>query len=98
MSESRNSMFTHLIGWLAMGVIGLLAVPSAQADALVVSSTYTNQVLRYNGAGTFTGAEVDAGSGGLNYPAGAVFGRDNNLYVSSLGTSQVLRSFTGAMK
>jgi DNA-binding beta-propeller fold protein YncE len=57
---------------------------------LYVSSTATNQVLRFNGT---TGAFVDvfASGGGLTGPYGLAFGPDGNLYVSSVYTNQVLR-------
>ena len=49
-------------------------------------------MLRYNGeTGEFLGAFVTSRSGGLDIPAGLVFGPDGNLYVSSRGTDEVLR-------
>jgi len=62
----------------------------AKAQDLYVSSSHTDQVLRYNGT---TGAfmNVFASGGGLDEPLGLVFGPDGNLYVSSGVTDQVLR-------
>src|SRR5262249_13544038 len=60
------------------------------------SSANTNQILRYDGTGAFSGVFVPAGSAGLTGPAGLAFGPDRNhdgvrdLYVASNGTNQVL--------
>jgi DNA-binding beta-propeller fold protein YncE len=57
-----------------------------------VSSSFTNQVLRYNGTtGAFIDDFVPQASGDLFAPAGLVFGPDGNLYVSSSSNSGVLR-------
>jgi hypothetical protein len=85
----------RLVGWV-LSVILLLGVPSAQAVDLLVSSFFTDQVLRYDGAtGAFLNAFVAAGSGGLSGPARLIFGPDGHLYVSSIDTAQVLR-YNGA--
>ena len=65
----------------------------------IVSSTFTNEILRYDGqSGAFRGALVtddpatpEDESGGLTNPAGLVFGPDGTLYVSSNTTHEVLR-------
>src|SRR5262249_33184485 len=63
-----------------------------QDGNLYVSSFGTNNVLRYDGnTGTFLGAFVAAGSGGLRAPEGLAFGPDGDLYVVSQGTNSVLR-------
>ena len=52
--------------------------------------------MRYNGTtGAFVGAFVSTGSGGLDRPAGLIFGPDGNLYVSSQNNDAVLR-YNGA--
>ncbi|MCP3904707.1 MAG: DUF11 domain-containing protein, partial [Planctomycetes bacterium] len=43
------------------------------------------------GTGDFIDTFVPAGSGGLSGPLGLTFGPDRNLYVSSIGTNEVLR-------
>jgi streptogramin lyase len=57
---------------------------------LYVSSSGSNQVLRFDGS---TGASmgVFASGGGLRQPRGLVFGPDGNLYVCSSNTDEVLR-------
>ena len=52
----------------------------------------TNAIYEYSGStGAFLSTFVAAGSGGLNDPAGIVFGPDGNLYVSSTVTKSVDR-------
>jgi hypothetical protein len=64
-----------LLTALALALVLLLPRPAA-ADLLVVS-TGTNEVLRYDGAtGAFIDAFVTAGSGGLVDPSGITFGPD----------------------
>ena len=57
---------------------------------LYVSSSATDEVLRYNPDGSFDMAYVTAGSGGLQTPRGIVFGPDGRLYVASSNTDQIL--------
>ena len=56
-----------------------------------VSSTNTDQVLRYSSDGTFKDVFVETNSGGLDGPKDLIFDDNNNLYVSSTNTDQVLR-------
>jgi sugar lactone lactonase YvrE len=79
--------------------LAALALP-ARADILV-GNTQGNSVSRFDAhSGTYLGAFVAAGSGGLTAPDAITFGPDGNLYVSS-GTDtggQILRydGLTGA--
>ena len=67
----------------------LCPAPFAQTEILV-SSRFTDQVLRYDlASGAFLG--VFASGGGLDNPVGLTFGPDGNLYVASGETDQVLR-------
>jgi probable HAF family extracellular repeat protein len=51
---------------------------------LYVSAIHQGAIYRYDGTtGAFKGQFVPVGSGGLDAPAGLVFGPDGNLYVSS---------------
>ena len=61
------------------------------AGNLYVSSSNTNQVLRYSQDGTFVDVFVSANSGGLSGPKDLAFDSAGNLYVSSSNTNQVLR-------
>ena len=61
------------------------------AGNLYVSSSNTNQVLRYSQDGTFEDVFVTANSGGLSGPKDLTFDSAGNLYVSSSNTNQVLR-------
>jgi len=96
-SDSRwRSLLTTLV--VAVGLGG--SAPAARAAPceppltldecdLLVASSATNSVLRYDGAtGDFLGEFVAAGSGGLEKPVGIVFGPDDNLYVSMNGGTE----------
>jgi streptogramin lyase len=58
----------------------------------------TDAILRYDGSGSFIDAMVPVGTAGLRGPCCMTYGPDENLYVSSPGTGQVLRfhGITGA--
>ncbi len=79
-----------------LGTAGMVLGPDGN---LYVGSGGSNSVLRFDpGTGApipapgQLGADfVPAGSGGLSFPAGVVFGPDKNLYVASLGSGSVLR-------
>ena len=75
--------------------IGGLVAPEGLAfdsdGKLYVSSSGTDQVLRYDNADEIFEEFVWAGSGGLDEPTGLAFGPDGNLYVSSRITNEVLR-------
>ena len=59
---------------------------------LYVADFASGQVARHDGTtGTFKGAFVPSGYGGLSGAVGLGFGPDGNLYVSSSNTNQVLR-------
>ncbi|MCH8275214.1 MAG: PEP-CTERM sorting domain-containing protein, partial [Armatimonadetes bacterium] len=54
--------------------------------------SFPGSVRRYNGAtGAFIDEFVPHGSGGLSAPQGLLFGPDDNLYVASQNTDNVLR-------
>ncbi len=73
-------------------LIFILSYGVSNAQELFVGSVLSNEILRYNGrTGAFIDAFVTAGSGGLEKPAGLVFGPDGNLYVGSVVTNEVLR-------
>ena len=74
---------------LAVAASALLTAPYA-SGGLLVSSTFTNDVKRYNGT---TGAFIDnfASGGGLDGSIGLAFGPDGNLYVGSFYTDSVKR-------
>lgn len=85
---------------LLIGVlfIAAFAAPRVHAD-LLVSSGFTNEVLRYDGTtGAFIGVFASdptpaVATSGLKFPQGLVFGPDGNLYVASnpAGDDSVLR-------
>jgi len=75
----------------AAALVALALAAPARAD-LLVSSTETDSVLRYDATtGAFRGAFVAAGSGGLDQPRGIARGPDGALYVASFFTDEVLR-------
>ena len=58
---------------------------------LYVSSSNTDEVLRYSSDGTFEDVFVGPNSGGLDGPTGMAFDPSGRLYVSSSNTDEVLR-------
>ncbi|MFO0850787.1 MAG: Calx-beta domain-containing protein [Gemmataceae bacterium] len=62
-----------------------------------IGAEYTDEVLRFDAAGTFMGAFVTAGSGGIDGPHGLAFGPDVNgagvpeLYVTGRNSFNVVR-------
>jgi DNA-binding beta-propeller fold protein YncE len=63
-----------------------------EGDYLYVANEGTDEVLRYDGAtGAFVDVFVAAGAGGLDGPAGMVFGPDGVLHVASVNNDQILR-------
>lgn len=80
------------------GLSGPLHISFDAGGNLLVSSSGSNQVLKYDSAtGAFLSTLVAAGSGGLNFPDGKAFFQ-GNLLVSSSFSSQVLayNATTGA--
>jgi len=66
------------------------ATPALGQEELLVTSRFSDQVLRYDAAsGALLG--VSAAGGGLDNPVGLTFGPDGDLYVASGDTNQVLR-------
>src|SRR5690349_15208699 len=65
---------------------------------VIVSSDFNDSVQKYDLAGNHLGALVPSGGGGLDSPQGITVGPDNNVYVSSANTDQVLKynGVTGA--
>jgi streptogramin lyase len=91
------------IGWRLLFVLALglsfnfwnvLAVSNTEAGSLLVGNfnAQDSDVLQYDGTtGTFGGAFVSPGSGGLDFPLGGGFGPDGNFYVSNSDKDSVLR-------
>jgi outer membrane protein assembly factor BamB len=78
--------------WVSLSCLMVaVTVPSlAAAGDLLVSSRFTNNVLRYDSqSGTFIG--VFASGNGLANPNGIAYGPDRNLYVGLGDQSRVLR-------
>jgi WD40 repeat protein len=73
---------------------GIVVAPSGD---VLVSSSATNQILRYSSAGAFIGVFADASSG-LTGPYQLVLGPGGVLYVASSGSDAILRydATTGA--
>lgn len=63
-----------------------------EGDHLYVANEGSDEVLRFDAAtGDFVDVFVEAGAGGLNAPAGMVFGPDGVLHVASVNGNTVLR-------
>ena len=81
-----------LLRWptaLAIGLIGLCASRPASAD-LLIDNVGSNSILRYNTASNTLTTFSNGDNGALKVPHGMTYGPDGNLYVSSLGTGQIL--------
>ncbi len=61
----------------------------ARADLLAGSYAYST-VFRYDDDGAPIANGVDPGAAGLNFAAGMTIGPEGNIYVSSLGTGEIL--------
>lgn len=71
-------------------LLPLLALPGRAQTEILVTSRFTDQVLRYDlASGAFLGVFADGG--GLDNPVGLTFGPDGDLFVASGETDQVLR-------
>ena len=81
--------------FVAAAVLAVVIGPGvsiARADGLLITSSTTNSVQRFDAAtGAFINTFVSSGSGGLSGPRGATYGPDGNLYVASATTGNVLR-------
>jgi CSLREA domain-containing protein len=97
----RVNRFSGAVSTFVAQNAGGLSTPSDLAfynDDLYVTSTSTDQVLRYDGdTGSFVSVFVSAGSGGLATPRGLAF-RENRLYVANEEGDSILRynAATGA--
>ena len=65
---------------------------------IFVTSSSDDRVVQLNAAGEYVGDFVEAGAGGLNYPAAMTFGPQGDLFVVSRDNHSVLRydGMTGA--
>ncbi len=75
---------TRLAFGLATALLGLCVGRAAVAQELFVSSSFTNQVKRYDATtGSFVDNFVAAGSGGLSGPDAAAFGPGTATFISA---------------
>lgn len=84
MSTKRKSVALPNLLALFVFCVVLDGPVLAGVPDLLVSSSATDNVLRYDAAGTFVGEF--ASGGGLDTPTGLDFGPDGNLYVCSQDT------------
>ncbi len=89
MTTLRGALGALVRGLIAVAVVGL-AISPASAD-LLVTSYFTNSVLRYDGTTGAFSPFVTAECGGLGGPTELTFGPDGHLYVTSYDTNSVLR-------
>ena len=73
-------------------VVGGCVVETASAQDVLISSRFSNNILRYSKSGAFLG--VFASGNGLANPNGIAFGPDRNLY-AGLGDTGVVMRFHG---
>src|SRR5262245_4837577 len=86
--STRSSVSTRPLA--ALLLLPMLSPGILAQGEILVSSRFTDQVLRYDlASGAFLG--VFASGGGLVNPVGLTFGPDGNLYVASGETDRVLR-------
>src|SRR5262249_52753364 len=86
----ENEMKAFLRAILPLLALAFESAPLARGQDLLVSSRFSDQILRYDAVtGAFLGAF--ASGGGLSNPVGEGFGPDGNLYVVSKNTRQILR-------
>ena len=86
--KSRNTLF--LLAGILM--VCSFATTSVAQNDLLVTRPFANTIERYDGfTGDYLGAFVTAGSGGLTRPGSVAVGPDQNVYVTSSQTAEVLR-------
>ena len=88
---------TRLEGTVFLRISLLFAAALLAHADLLVTSAFTDSVLRYDAAtGAFLGTFIPSGSGGLDDPRGIVAAANGDILVSSFATDQILRySSTG---
>jgi sugar lactone lactonase YvrE len=85
--RKRKLVIILLVG-MAMTVLNSWA----QAELFVSNEQGDNSILRYDErTGAFLGVFIPAGSGGLVWPDGLLFGPDGNFYVCDVVTQSILR-------